>query len=89
MKQQTANNLLEWLLDEVDDDCLMVDGFDEAIIGYEYISGRIIYNVDAMIDILMNEDGMVYLDALEYLEYNVFNAYVGEKTPIYVNIKDA
>ena len=24
-------------------------------------------------------------DAIEYLEYNTFNAYVGEKTPIWVD----
>jgi hypothetical protein len=36
-----------------------------------------------MIDILMFRDNMTVEDAIEYLEYNVFGAYVGEGTPIY------
>jgi len=30
------------------------------------------------------QDGMDRIDAIEYLEFNTFGAYVGEKTPIYM-----
>jgi hypothetical protein len=36
-----------------------------------------------MIDILIDSEDMTTAQALEYLEYNVFNTYVGEGTPIY------
>jgi len=31
------------------------------------------------------EDGADYEDAVEFLDFNVVGAYVGEKTPLYVN----
>jgi hypothetical protein len=40
-----------------------------------------------MIEILII-DGMSYEDAIEYLEYNTWNAYVGLHTPIYIDSYD-
>jgi hypothetical protein len=39
-----------------------------------------------MIGILMTDEEMEEIDAIEYLEYNTWNAYVGEKTPIFIEI---
>ena len=36
-----------------------------------------------MVSVLI-EEGLTSLDAIEYLDYNVLNAYVGEKTPLYI-----
>lgn len=33
----------------------------------------------------MVRDGMSYEEAIEYFDYNVSGAYVGEKTPIWVD----
>lgn len=63
---------------------LKVDGFDDAVVGVELATERLVYDADLMTDILMQE-GMEEIDAIDYLHYNVFNAYVGEKTPIYIN----
>lgn len=63
---------------------LKVDGFDDAVVGVELSTERVVYDADLMTDILMQE-GMEEIDAIDYLHYNVFNAYVGEKTPIYIN----
>jgi hypothetical protein len=64
---------------------LLEDGFDDAIIGLDTSNEvfRVIYDREKMIDILMFRDNMTVEDAIEYLEYNVFGAYVGEGTPIY------
>lgn len=62
---------------------LFADGFDDAIIGVETVSERVVYSKNIMIDILIDE-GMDEIDAIEHLEYNVWGAYVGEHTPIYV-----
>jgi len=64
-----------------DESFLKADGFDEAIIGVDETSMRLIYSVSKCIQILckdMNEE-----DAMEYFIYNVSGAYVGEKTPIW------
>jgi hypothetical protein len=64
-----------------DESFLKADGFDEAIIGVDETSMRLIYSVSKCIQILckdMNEE-----DAMEYFSFNVSGAYVGEKTPIW------
>jgi hypothetical protein len=67
-----------------DDTLLFADGFDDAIIGLDTLSLKVVYSKQQMIEILVNED-MTPEDAIEFLEYNTWNAYVGEQTPIYVD----
>ena len=56
---------------------------DNAVIGIDIATMRLIYSKLKCIEVLMLDDDMDYEDALEYLEYNTFNSYVGEKTPIW------
>jgi hypothetical protein len=46
--------------------------------------GRLVYSVEKMIEITARDGDMSELDAIEWLEYNTFNTYVGEMTPIWV-----
>lgn len=69
------------------DQTLFADGFNDAIIGLseEWMAiPRIVYSKVKMVDILI-EEGMSHEEAVEYLEYNVWGAYVGEGTPVWVN----
>ena len=67
-----------------DEECLIADGFDDAVIGIVFgANPKAVYSVKGIIDILM-EDDMSYEDAVEYFEYNIAGSYVGEKTPVYV-----
>lgn len=63
---------------------LLADGFDSCIIGFCSDSERIVYNREKMIELIMKRDNMSDIDALEFLEYNIWASYVGEHTPIYV-----
>jgi hypothetical protein len=65
------------------------DGFDGAIIGNCYYTGRYIYDTDLMITTLMSRDRMTYQDAWEYLEFNVLNQHLTDDgdeniTPIHL-----
>lgn len=66
-----------------EDDFLIADGFDDAVIDVEPESLRLIYDVDKCIDILM-KDGMDYEDAREYFDFNVSGSYMGPKTPLWI-----
>jgi hypothetical protein len=66
-----------------EDEILKADGFDSAVIGIDSNSLRLIYSVKKCIEILMNEESMSHEDAIDYFDYNVSSAYVGEKTPIW------
>ena len=63
-----------------EEDFLKADGFDDAIIGVDESSLRLIYSVSKCLDILREE--MDEADAYEYFTFNVSGAYMGEKTPI-------
>lgn len=67
-----------------DEEFLKVDGFDSAIIGVDEISLRLIYSKKAILEILMYEHDMDELESIEYYDYNISGAYMGEKTPIYM-----
>lgn len=67
-----------------DEKVLKADGFDECIIGYEFKDKiRLIYSVKLIIEQLIREDNMDEIDAIEFFDYNIGGAYVGEQTPIF------
>jgi hypothetical protein len=66
-----------------DDEILIADGFDDAIIGIDRNNPRLIYSISKCIEILMSRDGMSEEEAIEYMEFNVICAYVGDATPIW------
>ena len=66
------------------EELIKADNFDDAVVGIEVNTLRLVYSIDKMIVILTKDDEMTYEDAIEYLEFNVFCAYVGERTPIYI-----
>jgi|TARA_B100000676_G_C17468291_1_gene527284 hypothetical protein len=69
---------------EVNFEAMFADGFDDAVIGVDTY-GRVVYDYDKCVDILMEEDDdLEYIDAIEYMDYNVTGAYVGEYTPIFI-----
>ena len=72
---------------ERDESALLMDGFDEALIGF---SQRInepllaVYSWEKMMDVCMSRDGMTDEEADEYISFNCISAWVGEQTPIIV-----
>jgi len=72
------DKILEWFPEE---EFLKADGFDDAIIGVDETTYRLIYSVSKCISIL--EADMDTEEAVEYFEYNVKGSYLGEKTPIW------
>lgn len=73
--------MLTDILEIYDEEFLIANGFDDAIIGVDESSMRLIYSKKKCIEILTKD--MSEEDALEYFSYNVSGAYVGEKTPIW------
>jgi hypothetical protein len=77
-------------IEEINPEALLCDGFDEAIIGMaERINlGPVVaYDVDKMIDIMVERDGMTYEEAIEYFDFNILGAWMGENTPVFITRK--
>ena len=68
-----------------DEELLIADGFDDAIIGVDDENVRVVYDVFKIISILI-QDGMSTDEAFEFYQYNILGAYVGEKTPLFVKL---
>lgn len=84
MTEPQYKNYLELLIALYpEDEFLIADGFDDAVIGVDYGSSRLIYSCKKCIEILIEVDGMEAEEAIEHFQYNVAGAYVGEKTPIW------
>ena len=76
--------LLEKILDEYPEEgFLKADGLDDALIGV-WSEGRLVYSVDKVIEILMKD--MTEQEAIEFYEFNIECAYVGERTPIFIKL---
>jgi hypothetical protein len=82
-----SSNLIREHLASIHDDLLLLDGLDDAIIG---TSQRInepvlaVYSWEKIIAILTERDNMDFEDAVEFVEFNILGAWVGENTPIVV-----
>ena len=66
------------------------DGFDSAIIGTANIwNGNervdvLVYDIYRMVEQLTIRDGMSQVEALEYIDFNIENVYIGKDTPVIV-----
>lgn len=84
---QMTRERLQQALENIDENALLMDNFDEACIGF---SQRInepllaVYSWEKMMEVCMKRDGMDYEEAEEYISYNCIGAWVGEQTPIIV-----
>ena len=58
--------------------------YDKAIIGYDDTEHRVIYDYELMAECLMEQDGMSYEEAIEFIDYNTCRAipYAGDNAPI-------
>lgn len=65
---------------------LVADGFDEAILGVVQIFDEyhVCYDREACLKILQERDGMTREDAVEYFDFNVTGASMGDGTPAFL-----
>lgn len=74
-------------ISEINPEALLLDGFDEAIIGMaERINlGPVVaYDIEKILDIMIERDEMTYEEAMEFFDFNIQGAWMGEFTPIYI-----
>jgi hypothetical protein len=67
---------------DMNPEAILWDGIDDAIIGIS-IDNRTVYGLNKMI-LLFQEQGMSEEEAMEWIDFNIISAYVGEYTPIHI-----
>jgi hypothetical protein len=86
------SDFVEATYSDFSDKILLADGLDEAFLGIgENSEGNpvAVYSIDKCLDILAKQfkDGEDAVgDAIEFFEFNVKGSYVGEFTPMFVNM---
>ena len=66
-----------------DDNLLRMEGFDDAILGVEERTMRLVYSKSKIMRQLIRS--MDYETAMDYFYQNIDGVWVGDKTPIIVN----
>jgi hypothetical protein len=70
---------------ETDEEVMLMDGFEEAFIGFSKRCGQptlATYSYEKMLQVLIERDEMDVEEADEYIMYNCEGAWMGELTPI-------
>lgn len=63
------------------------DGLDDAIIG-KTTGGRVVYDVEKILAVLMTRDEMSREDAEDFFWFNIECARIGDMTPVHVFMGD-
>lgn len=82
--------LTDWVT-MYNEEALLADGFEDAFLGMCEVFNRpplATYDRDKCIEILVKRDEMTYEEAVEFFEFNVSGAWVGENTPIFLTLRD-
>jgi hypothetical protein len=89
LENMVDNNFKEYkiklLKKDADPDAIVLDGFDDALIGISH-DGRLIYDIGVMCKVLEDRDKMCLFDAVVFLDYNVLNTHFGELNPIFIKL---
>ena len=70
---------------------IIVDGFDDAIIGLSSRCGGntiIAYDIDRMVLIMSERESISFEESYEYIEYNIIGQYCGEMSPCFIRKTD-
>ncbi len=81
----TEEELKTLIYYETDEEIMLMDGFEEAFIGFSRRCGQptlATYSYIKMLQVLIERDDMDVEEAGEYIEYNCAGAWMGELTPV-------
>lgn len=67
---------------DFNEDAVLWNGCDDAIIGYTP-DGKVVYSIEKLWDVFVAQ-GMTQEEAVEWVDYNILGAYIGEFTPIHI-----
>jgi hypothetical protein len=77
-------------INEQAEGAILLDGFNDAIIGIveEFGNGpRVLYSKNKILQTLEDRDGMSPFEAVEFYEYNILGLFAGEQNPIFLIIE--
>ena len=58
------------VINDVSTGMAILEGLDDAIVGYDVVSTKIVYHYDLIVEVLM-QSGLTELEAVEYIDVNI------------------
>ena len=83
--------LREYFINEGLEDSIIFENpsYESAIVGYDIVSNRVVYDFEKMVEDLEKEDGISREDAIDFIMYNTVRALsYQENGPIIINMLD-
>lgn len=77
-------------IDSYAEGAIILDGFNDAIVGItEEFGGikRLLYSKDKILKILQESNPMTQSEAEEYYDYNIVGLYAGDQNPIFLDLE--
>jgi hypothetical protein len=68
---------------QINPDAIIWDDMDDAIVGISD-DGRVVYDINKMEHLIYDKDGMTLDEAVEWVNFNMISAHLGEFTPIHI-----
>jgi len=78
---------IDQVLAEQDESVLLLDGLDEALVGFTKSANKpmvAVYSSEKAVKLFIDRDGMDYDDAIEHVERNCVNAWNGDNSPLFI-----
>jgi hypothetical protein len=88
-RSSSESKILEWI-DETFDVVVYPTGFEDCIVGVgERFGGPpvAVLDLEKMLTQL-EKDGMTRDEAIEYFEFNILGAHIGNENPVYMHVPD-
>jgi hypothetical protein len=80
-----ASKIRQAVEEQLESNSMVLDGFEEALLGVSASDGTAVYDKSKCIEILMRKNSWSEESSMEFFEYNVINIKVsGATTPIFV-----
>ena len=73
-------------ISEYCEDIVVADGLEDAFLGIHHATnGSVaVYDKDLVIKTIMRDFPLTWEEAEDYAEFNIFNAKIGDQTPIFI-----
>lgn len=75
------------IINEFAEGAVLLEGFDDAIVGIVEEFGndrRVVYSKEKILNILMERDKMSEEESLEYYDFNILGMYVSDQNPLFL-----
>lgn len=84
MGNKEINEYIQKWADYTGEPLITYDGLEDAAMGIVTVHTqptRVVYSFSKIIEVLMRDSEMNYEEAIEYFDFNINGAWVGERTP--------